>query len=209
VLAPAALVSAIFLTLHEQISDALTLPWLAVIPGALVAVWLTSPKRAPRYADPGDGGAIRRGFAHTVAGLSILRALLVAPPREHGLGLLGATLYWVGDIACLWAALQVYSGHRISLPALILGYATGYVLTRRSLPAGGAGVVEIALTFALHWVGLPFVPALLGVVTYRIFNFWLPMVPAVAVLPTIAELRTEFAEAEREAVRDRAGKAQP
>jgi len=203
VLAPAALISAIFLTLHEQISDALTLPWLAVIPGALVAVWLTSPSRARRYSDPGDGGAIRRGFAHTVAGLSILRSLLLASPREHGLGVLGATLYWVGDIACLWAALQVYSGHRISLPALILGYATGYVLTRRSLPAGGAGVVEIALTFALHWVGLPFVPALLGVVTYRIFNFWLPMVPAVAVLPTIAELRAEFAEAEQEIDRDR------
>ena len=83
------------------------------------------------------------------------------------------------------------------------------MLTRRSLPAGGAGVVEIALTFALHWVGAPFVPALLGVVTYRVFNFWLPMVPAVAVLPTVAELRAEFAEAEREAVRDRTGKAQP
>ena len=82
------------------------------------------------------------------------------------------------------------------MPALILGYATGYVLTRRSLPAGGAGIVEIALTFALHWVGLPFVPALVGVVTYRLFNFWLPMVPAVAVLPTIAELRAEYARAE-------------
>src|SRR5205823_12113485 len=108
VLAPAALISAIFLTLHEQISDALTLPWLAVIPGALVAVWLTSPGRAKRYADPGDGGPIRRGFAHTVAGLSILRSLLLSSPRQHGLGVLGATLYWVGDIACLWAALQVY-----------------------------------------------------------------------------------------------------
>ena len=129
VLAPAALISAIFLTLHEQISDALTLPWLAVIPGALVAVWLTSPTRARQYSDPGDGGAIRRGFAHTVAGLSILRSLLLSSPREHGLGLL-------------------------------------------------------------------------GVVTYRIFNFWLPMVPAVAVLPTIAELRAEFAQAERDIDRE-------
>ena len=133
---------------------------------------------------------------HAVAGLSILRSLLLAPPREHGLGFLGAALYWTGDIACLWAALQVYEGHRLSLPALILGYATGYVLTRRSLPAGGAGIVEIALTFALHWVGLPFVPALVGVVTYRLFNFWLPMVPATAVLPAIALLRAEFAGAE-------------
>src|SRR5919108_22368 len=133
------------------------------------------------------------------------RSLLVSSPREHGLGFLGAALYWTGDIACLWAALQVYNGHRLSIPALILGYATGYVLTPRSLPAGGAGVVEIALTFALHWVGLPFVPALLGVITYRVFNFWLPMVPAVAVLPTIAELRAEYAGAERRADRERDG----
>ena len=209
VLAPAALVSAIFLALSakEQVSDALTLPWLAVIPGAFVAVWLTSPKRAKRYADPGDGGPIRCAFAHAVAGLSILRSLLLSSPREHGLGFLGAALYWTGDIACLWAALQVYNGHRLSIPALILGYATGYVLTRRSLPAGGAGVVEIALTFALHWVGLPFVPALLGVVTYRVFNFWLPMVPAVAVLPTIAELRAEYAGAERQVDREQDGLA--
>jgi hypothetical protein len=129
--------------------------------------------------------------------------MFVAPPREHGLGLLGTVAYWAGDIACLWGALQFFGNPRLSVPALIIGYATGYVLTRRSLPAGGAGIVEIALTFALHWVGLPFVPALLGVVTYRIFNFWLPMVPAVAVLPKITELRAEFAEAEREADRER------
>ena len=83
------------------------------------------------------------------------------------------------------------------------------MLTRRSLPAGGAGIVEIALTFALHWVGLPFVPALLGVITYRVFNFWLPMVPAVAVLPTIAELRAEYTGAERRADEEQDGLARP
>jgi uncharacterized membrane protein YbhN (UPF0104 family) len=209
VLAPAALCSALFLALHAQegVPDALTLPWLAVVPGALAAAWVTSPKRARRLADPSNGGVLRRTFAHTVAGLSILRSLVLSSPREHVLGFGGAILYWTGDIACLWAAFEVYSGHRIGVPALIVGYATGYVLTRRSLPAGGAGIVEIALTFALHWVGLPFVPALLGVVTYRLFNFWLPMVPAVAVLPTIAELRDEFAEAEREADREQRGPA--
>ena len=65
----------------------------------------------------------------------------------------------------------------------------------------GAGAVEALLPFALHWVGLPFVPALVGVVTYRLFNFWLPMVPATAVLPAIAELRAEFAGAEAAADR--------
>jgi uncharacterized membrane protein YbhN (UPF0104 family) len=201
VLAPAALCAAIALLVDgEGVSLGLTLPWLAVIPGAAVAIWLTSPKRAPRYANPGPGaGRLRLAFAHSVAGLSLLRSLLVAPPREHGLGLLGTAAYWAGDIACLWGALQFFGNPRLSIPALIVGYATGYVLTRRSLPAGGAGVVEIALTFALHWVGFPFVRALLGVVVYRLFNLWLPIVPALAALPDIDELRRNFDEAEREA----------
>jgi uncharacterized membrane protein YbhN (UPF0104 family) len=199
ILAPAALCSAIALLIDgEGVSLALTLPWLAVIPGALLAVWLSSPKRATRYMDP-RGGRLRRAFAHSVAGLAILRSMFVAPPREHGLGLVGTAAYWAGDIACLWGALEFFGNPRLSIPALILGYATGYVLTRRSLPAGGAGVVEIALTFALHWVGFPFVRALLGVVVYRLFNLWLPMVPALAVLPAVDELRRELDDAEREA----------
>ena len=201
VLAPAALCAAIAILVDgEDISLGLTLPWLAVIPGALVAIWLTSPKRADRYARHSPGASrIREGFAHSVAGLSMLRRMLTAPPREHGLGFLGTAAYWAGDIACLWGALELFGNPRLSLPALIIGYATGYVLTRRSLPAGGAGVVEIALTFALYWVGFPFVRALLGVVVYRLFNLWLPIIPAMAVLPDVDELRRDFDEAEREA----------
>jgi uncharacterized membrane protein YbhN (UPF0104 family) len=199
ILAPAALCSAIAILVDgEDVSLTLTLPWLAVIPGALAAIWVSSPKRAPRYVDAGGGGRIRQGFAHAVAGLAILRSMFVAPPREHGLGLIGTAAYWAGDIACLWGALQVFGNPRLSIPALILGYATGYVLTRRSLPAGGAGIVEIALTFALHWVGFPFVRALLGVVVYRLFNLWLPILPALAVLPGINALRRELEEAERD-----------
>src|SRR6185437_13477247 len=198
VLAPAPLCSAIaILVSGEDVPLTLTLPWLLVIPGAFVAVWVTSPKRARRFSRAGDGGRIRQGFAHAVAGLSILRSMFVAPPREHGLGLLGAAAYWAGDIVCLWGALQVFGNPRLSVPALIIGYATGYVLTRRSLPAGGAGIVEIALTFALTWVGFPFVRALLGVVVYRLFNLWLPILPALAVLPQVTEMRAEFDRAEK------------
>src|SRR5205807_8541730 len=96
-----------------------------------------------------------------------------------------------GDILSFWAALQVFQP-RISLPALILAYATGYVLTRRSLPAGGAGVVEVMMTFALVWVGMGFAAALLGVVVYRVFNFWLPILPALWVLPSVGRLRRSF-----------------
>jgi uncharacterized membrane protein YbhN (UPF0104 family) len=197
ILAPAALCSAIaILVAGEDIPYSLTLPWLLVIPGSAAAVWLSSPKRAARYSNPTGHGRLRHLFAHAVRGLAILRSMFTAPPREHGLGLLGTAAYWAGDIACLWGALELFGNPRLSLPALILGYATGYVLTRRSLPAGGAGVVEIALTFALYWVGFPFVRALLGVVVYRLFNLWLPILPALVVLPHVNELRAEFEAAE-------------
>jgi uncharacterized membrane protein YbhN (UPF0104 family) len=193
VLAPAAMFSALVLIASgdHRLSLGLTLPWLLVIPGALAAAWLAAPRRACRILSWRDGGRLRQGFAHAVSGLSIVRSLLTSP-REYGLGLAGTAAYWVGDIACLWAALQVFGDPGLSLPALILAYATGYVLTRRSLPLGGAGIVEIALTFALHWVGVPLGRALVGVVIYRLFNLWLPILPALAVLPSIKRLRREF-----------------
>jgi uncharacterized membrane protein YbhN (UPF0104 family) len=45
-------------------------------------------------------------------------------------------------------------------------------------------------------MGFPFVRALLGVVIYRIFNLWLPILPALAVLPAVNDLRRELEEAE-------------
>jgi uncharacterized membrane protein YbhN (UPF0104 family) len=197
VLAPAALISAIVLAfgIGDHVRDAMIYPWLAVVPGFLAAMWVSSPKRADRLSDPGSGGRVRQWVAHLVAGITKLRALLTRP-HVHRFGVAGVALYWLGDIACLWAALKIYHAE-ISTPGLILAYATGYVLTRRSLPAGGAGIVEVLMTFALVWVGLPLAPALLGVVTYRAFNFWLPVIPALAALPAVRRMRRDFRRGER------------
>jgi uncharacterized membrane protein YbhN (UPF0104 family) len=197
VLAPAALVCAVVVLFGTggHIQHAMTYPWLAVVPGFFAALWVSSPRRADRLSDPGKGGRVRQSFAHLVAGIVKLRFLL-ARPRLYGFGVVGVSLYWAGDIACLWAALKIYNTE-ISTPALILAYATGYVLTRRSLPAGGAGVVEVLMTFALVWVGVPLAPALLGVITYRVFNFWLPVIPALAALPAVRRMRQDFRRGER------------
>ena len=52
---------------------------------------------------------------------------------------------------------------------------------------------------ALVGMGVRFVPAPIGVLVYRLFNFWLPIVPALALMPTIRDLRTRFRRAERTA----------
>lgn len=170
-----------------------TLPGLTVVPALAVATWVTSPKRVDRLSRP-RRTPVKRMLSNSVAGASYVRSLLLNP-REHGLGVIGNVVYWGGDIGCLWAALMLCDVS-ISLSKLVLAYAAGYVLTRRALPAGGAGFVEVALTFALVGMGVRIVPAVVAVVIYRLFNFWLPILPALALLPSIRELRRRFRRAE-------------
>ena len=183
---------ALFFDLDGHAGLSTTLPGVTVVPALAVAAWATSPKRVDRLSRP-RRTPVKRMLANSVAGAGYVRSLF-ASPREHGLGVLGNVVYWGGDIGCLWAALTLCSVS-ISLAKLVLAYAAGYVLTRRALPAGGAGFVEAALTFALVGMGVHLVPALLAVVIYRLFNFWLPIVPALALLPAVRDLRQRFRRA--------------
>ena len=161
VLSVSALVASalLFFGLDGHASDGWTLPSLIVVPIFVVALWLTSPKRAQQLSRPRPG-RLRGLFGDSVAGAATARHL-VTGASERGLGVLGNTLYWTGDIFCLWAALSLVGVH-LPVAALVLGYAAGYLLTRRALPVGGAGFVEIALTLSLVGLGLHAAPALLG-----------------------------------------------
>jgi hypothetical protein len=76
----------------------------------------------------------------------------------------------------------------------VIGYATGYALTRRTLPLGGAGSVEALVPFALAWAGVALAPAVLAVAVYRIFNLWLPLLPAAIGLRHLRRWRDAAAE---------------
>jgi uncharacterized membrane protein YbhN (UPF0104 family) len=191
--------AALYARLDGHAGDSVTLPSLLVIPAFAFALWATSSTRAGRLSRPRAGhGWFRRTFADSVAGARKARKLMLSP-REHGLGVLGMTIYWAGDIACLWAALQLVGGRQITISALVLAYSGGYVLSRRSLPAGGAGFVEVALTLALAGMGVAFAAAVIAVLIYRLFNFWLPIVPALVFIPSLRSLRQRFQRAEQRA----------
>lgn len=81
----------------------------------------------------------------------------------------------LAPVACVSAIVLLIGGAYV-----ILAYATGYVVTRRSLPLAGATITEVLLTFALHWLGAPLGPALAAVVVYRLFNLVLAAVPSLA-----------------------------
>jgi len=120
---------------------------------------------------------LARGSTHPSLGFTLpwviavplgFAAAFAALTRRHRVGAEGR---------CLWASLRAFH-ESPDLAALVIGYATGYALTRRTLPLGGAGTVEALVSFALAWTGIPLAKAILAVCTYRIFNLWLPLLPA-------------------------------
>jgi uncharacterized membrane protein YbhN (UPF0104 family) len=167
-LAPAACVVAIQLLANGTTTPgwALTLPWAIAVPigfaSALFAV--------------GQRERFQGRFRQALDSLHMLRCLFVRP--RHLIGPLGTAIYWFGDIVCLWVCLHAFTHGSPNISLLLIGYATGYALSRRTLPFGGAGAVEALLPFALSWCGIDLAAAVAAVFAYRIFNFWLPTLPA-------------------------------
>jgi len=179
-LAPAACIASIQLLASGAHTPTmgLTLPWAIAVPvGFAAALWAMGHRHRFR-----GKGHLKDGIAQALESIHVLRCLFV---RRHVAGPVGAAVYWFGEIVCLWACLHAFAHGAPNVELLLLGYATGYALTRRTLPLGGAGAVEALLPFALSWTGVPLAAAVLAVFTYRIFNFWLPVLPAVVGLRSL------------------------
>jgi uncharacterized membrane protein YbhN (UPF0104 family) len=184
VLAPAAVIAAVVVLVRGlHVGDSLTLPWIIGMPvGSALAL------TAFRFRRRLDGrGRIRERVGHGLHALELVLCLARSPQR-YWLAFAGMAAYWVGDISCLWATLHAFEAATPPVSQLVVGYATGYAITRRALPLGGAGLVEALLPFALGWVKIALAPAVLAVVAYRAINLWLPMVAALSGLPTVRRL---------------------
>jgi uncharacterized membrane protein YbhN (UPF0104 family) len=173
-LGPAACIAAIALLVDgvHKPSPGLTLPWAITVPLGFVAALYAVEHRARFRGKNGWRGHL----SQALDSIHVLRCLFIR--RRHLAAPIGTAVYWFGDIVCLWACLQAFTHGTPDIGLLLIGYATGYALTRRTLPLGGAGAVEALLPFALSWTGVPLAAAVLAVFTYRVFNFWLPVVPA-------------------------------
>jgi uncharacterized membrane protein YbhN (UPF0104 family) len=176
VLATGALVCAILLLLDDpQAQRAVVLSWTIGVPVGTALALL-----AVRYRKWLCRGWFGKILAPPLEALRVV-GLIVASPRRHGLAAFtGMAVYWAGEVFVLWVCLAAFTRNTPSVTAVVVGYATGYALTRRTLPLAGAGAVEALLPFALVWVGFGLPAAVLAVFTYRIFNLWLPLGPAAA-----------------------------
>ena len=85
-----------------------------------------------------------------------------------------AAANWLLDAASLWAFVAAY-GH-ISRPIdLFVAYGVANVLAAVPLTPGGLGIVEAVAATSLTGFGVPAGIAWLGVISWRLFNFWLPI----------------------------------
>lgn len=179
----------------------LELCWLVVLPLAwLPSAYLSSPTRSALRRP--QGGRLRRALASVLTGLVLLRHGLRQRPSSTGV-LTGGLLYWGGDLLVTWTALRGFGVH-LGFGQLVIGYATGYVSTMLPLPAGGAGGVDAASTYALALVGVPLGPALLATLVQRVCTYWLPLAVALGAARSLKRLPQDLAAAARTRYHDRA-----
>src|SRR5215472_1530267 len=95
-------------------------------------------------------------------------------------------LFWAGDALAVWSALAAF-GFQMNGAALILGYCTGMVWTRRIAPLGGSGTLALILPLTIWASGAPLATAITGVTAYRMLYSWLTLPSALASLPVLRE----------------------
>lgn len=130
----------------------------------------------------------RGRFAHLAGRLATAPASIASGvrtalrlTRERDPGLLGAIGWWYFDIATLWACFHAF-GLAPPFAVVVMAYFIGQLGNVLPLP-GGVGGVEGAMVGAFVGFGVEAGLALVAVLTYRAFAFWLPTIPgAVAYL---------------------------
>jgi uncharacterized protein (TIRG00374 family) len=85
-----------------------------------------------------------------------------------------AALNWVLDAASLWVFIFAF-GHAVSPIDLLVAYGLANILAVIPITPGGLGVVEGVLIPTLVGFHTPKAIAILGVLSYRLVNFWLPI----------------------------------
>lgn len=85
-----------------------------------------------------------------------------------------AVCNWLFDAASLWVFIAAFGNHA-NIDGLLVSYAIANVLAFIPVTPAGLGVVEAALTTSLIGFGTPRGIAILGVISYRLINFWLPI----------------------------------
>jgi glycosyltransferase 2 family protein len=94
----------------------------------------------------------------------------------------GAALNLGFDVVTL-AFLFLSAGHSICLLVLVAGYGVPQLLGKLTVILGGIGVVETTMVGLYGALGVPISIAVVVVLVYRLFSFWLPTIVGIALMP--------------------------
>ena len=94
----------------------------------------------------------------------------------------GAALNTGFDMLTL-AFLFLSAGHGVSLLVLVAGYGVPQLLGKLTVILGGVGVVETTMVGLYGALGVPSPIAVVVVLVYRLFSFWLPTLAGIALVP--------------------------
>jgi uncharacterized protein (TIRG00374 family) len=101
-------------------------------------------------------------------------SLLARDRRVLTWSLLWASLNWLLDAASLWCFVAAF-GHLTNPVELFAAYGVANVAGALPLTPGGLGVVDSVAPLLLTGFGVPGSVATLGVLGWRLVNFWLPI----------------------------------
>jgi uncharacterized protein (TIRG00374 family) len=117
-----------------------------------------------------DGERIERAVLDAAHSFS----LLTKDRRVLAWSLVWASLNWLLDAASLWCFVAAF-GHLTNPIELFAAYGIANVAGALPLTPGGLGVVDSIAPVLLIGFGVPSGVATLGVLGWRVVNFWLPI----------------------------------
>jgi uncharacterized protein (TIRG00374 family) len=120
-------------------------------------------------------GRIARALASVPSAASTGIRTAIELVRSGDPGLLGAPAWWGFDIATLWASFHAF-GASPPHAVIIMAYFVGWIANTLPLP-GGIGGVEGGMIGAFSAFGVSVQSAVVAVLAYRAFSFWLPTIP--------------------------------
>lgn len=132
-----------------------------------------------------DGFASRNGLvgrmtarlAHVPAATSAGLHDALRHLRSRNPALLGATLFWAFQVAVLWAAFRAF-GEAPPTAVLVQAFFVGMLGNLLPIP-GGVGGVEGGMIGSFAAFGVDAGLAVVAVLVFRAFTFWLPLLPGV------------------------------
>jgi uncharacterized membrane protein YbhN (UPF0104 family) len=160
---------------------------LTLIPAALGAAVIALALTLPGLSDVLER-AQRRGrrigrIAPAARGIGDGVRDAIRMVRRGDSGLIGALLWWAGDIAVLWACFNAF-GAAPPAAIIVMAYFIGMLANLLPLP-GGIGGVDGGIVAVLVAFGTDPALAVVAVLAYRGIAFWLPIIPGAAAWITL------------------------